>query len=115
MSGAHLIIDAHNVPDRVDLDSRSAMQSLLIDVATKCHAHILRIVRHQFIPQGVSVLMLLAESHIAIHTSPETHSCHIDFYHCGEPAETARRMAYAAEMFKELVGGDQQSHILQRL
>jgi len=36
----------------------------------------------QFEPQGVTCVWLLEESHLSIHTWPETKQCTIDLYHC---------------------------------
>jgi S-adenosylmethionine decarboxylase len=39
---------------------------------------------HQFIPQGVTVVYALAESHISCHTFPEMGSVALDCYTCGK-------------------------------
>lgn len=42
-------------------------------------------ITHQFSPQGVSVVTLLAESHIALHTWPELGSGYITLTTCKQP------------------------------
>ena len=44
---------------------------------TKLHS-----VSHQFEPQGISIVQLLAESHIALHTWPETEQGYITITTC---------------------------------
>ena len=47
---------------------------------------------HQFQPQGITCLILLAQSHLAIHTWPEHHFMAVDFFTCGPQEEG--RIAY---------------------
>lgn len=37
---------------------------------------------HKFEPHGVSAVLILAESHLAVHTWPEHHYMHIDLFIC---------------------------------
>ena len=39
---------------------------------------------HQFEPHGVTCLVLLAESHLSIHTWPEKGSAAVDIFTCGD-------------------------------
>jgi len=39
---------------------------------------------HRFIPQGVSGVVLVAESHLAIHTWPEYGYAAVDIFTCGQ-------------------------------
>jgi S-adenosylmethionine decarboxylase proenzyme len=45
---------------------------------------VLRTTRHRFSPYGVSVVALLAESHMAVHTWPEHDVATVDVFTCGE-------------------------------
>lgn len=78
-------------------DISSADASLLNDKAS-CEAIIKDIVRiaemtelqsltHRFSPQGVSVVTLLAESHVALHTWPELQSGYITLTTCKKPSD----------------------------
>ena len=46
-------------------------------------AHILGDIKHKFVPQGFSMIILLSESHASIHTYPEHKACFVDFFTCG--------------------------------
>lgn len=46
-------------------------------------ATLLQSVRHIFLPDGMTAVMLLSESHASIHTYPEHRSCFIDIFTCG--------------------------------
>ena len=38
---------------------------------------------HQFEPQGISLVLTLSESHLAVHTSPEHGYAAVDVFTCG--------------------------------
>ena len=80
-AGTHLLVDlwhAHNLsdPDLIDKALRAA--------ATRAGATILHSHFHHFSPNGgVSGVVVLAESHISIHTWPERQFAAIDIFMCG--------------------------------
>jgi S-adenosylmethionine decarboxylase len=47
-------------------------------------AKVLHTIRHQFQPQGLSILTLLSESHASLHTYPEYGFCYLDIFTCGD-------------------------------
>jgi len=80
-AGMHLLVDLWdatnlNDPDRIDAILREAAQAAR---ATILHSHF-----HHFEPGGgVSGVVVLAESHISIHTWPERNFAAIDIFMCG--------------------------------
>ena len=58
--------------DSVLLNDADELQKMLRNVTELAGLHHLESVTHQFSPQGVSAALLLSESHIAIHTWPES-------------------------------------------
>ena len=44
---------------------------------------LLEAVSHKFSPQGMTAVVLLAESHIAVHTYPEENMIFVDMASCG--------------------------------
>lgn len=56
-------------------------------------------VSHEFDPKGVTVLVGLAESHISIHTWPETGEARADVYTCGEDMDPQKAADYILEQF----------------
>ena len=80
-AGTHLLADlwdAENLSDPVHIDAalRAAAEQA---GATILHSHF-----HHFTPNGgVSGVVVLAESHISIHTWPERHFAAIDIFMCG--------------------------------
>jgi len=43
---------------------------------------VLNVVSHDFSPQGFTLIFLLSESHLAVHTYPEYNSLYFSFYSC---------------------------------
>jgi len=80
-AGTHLLVDlwgASNLadPDHIDRALRAAAEAA---GATILHGHF-----HHFSPNGgVSGVLVLAESHISIHTWPERDFAAIDIFMCG--------------------------------
>jgi len=90
--GNHLVLDFNNVT-AVDLNNFEALDKLLRGVLAYTHVSILQEAHKQFEPQGVTILYLLAESHLSIHTWPEHKCCAIDFFHCGNKSQTNLKIA----------------------
>lgn len=70
--------------DRDLLNDRMFIEQLLYDTAEQSRATFLNTISHQFEPQGVTAVTLLAESHISIHTWPEEGKAVCDIFTCGD-------------------------------
>jgi S-adenosylmethionine decarboxylase len=81
-AGMHLLVDlweAHNLCDPAHIDAYLKRAALAAG-ATILHSHF-----HHFSPNGgVSGVLVLAESHISIHTWPERDFAAVDIFMCGE-------------------------------
>ena len=81
-AGTHLLIDLWGA---INLDSPELIDAALRDAAIASGATILHGHFHHFTPNsGVSGVLVLAESHISIHTWPERRFAAIDVFMCGE-------------------------------
>jgi S-adenosylmethionine decarboxylase proenzyme len=56
----------------------------LVDAARAAGATIVQTVFHKFAPWGISGVVVIAESHLAIHIWPENRYAAIDVFTCGE-------------------------------
>lgn len=84
--GAHWLIDCHDV-DPGKLADPILLEGLLAGAATAAGARILFRHFHRFGDRaGVTGVVLLAESHITIHTWPEHGFAAIDLFLCGATA-----------------------------
>jgi S-adenosylmethionine decarboxylase len=84
-TGDHLLMNGSEL-DAELLDDADRCAALLADTARAAGAEVVGSVRHHFAPQGVSVVLLLAESHISIHTFPEHGAAFVDIFTCGSCA-----------------------------
>lgn len=67
--------------------------------ATAANACLLSVHLHHFGEgQGVTGVALLAESHISIHTWPETGDTAVDLFICGQAGDVEAGLAVIAEM-----------------
>lgn len=81
-AGTHLLIDLW---DATNLDDLAIVENALRDAATVAGATILNVDLHHFEPNGgISGVVVLAESHISIHTWPERGFAALDVFMCGE-------------------------------
>ena len=58
----------------------------MVHAAKKARATVLDATFHKFSPQGVSGVVVLAESHMSIHTWPELGYAAVDVFTCGDYA-----------------------------
>lgn len=81
--GRHVIADLHDVSAEV-LGSIDFWKEILIDGAKKSGATVLSDHFHHFGEgYGITGVVVLAESHISIHTWPEKNYAAIDVFMCG--------------------------------
>jgi len=84
--GKHLIIELYEC-DKALLDDTITIEETMVRAAQKSGAHVLGSKFHHFNPIGVSGVVVIAESHLAIHTWPEYDFASIDIYTCGEDVD----------------------------
>lgn len=80
--GHHVLVSLHGIAFCL-LDDLAGIKGAFERAVEVCGATVLNRFSHQFHPQGVTIVYALAESHISIHTFPESGSCAIDVYTCG--------------------------------
>ena len=81
--GNHVLVSLYGISFHL-LDDLAGIRAAFEEAVAVCGATVLNRFSHQFHPQGVTVVYALAESHLSIHTFPETGSCAIDVYTCGD-------------------------------
>lgn len=81
--GRHYLLNLYGCPFHL-LDDEIFVVNILTDAAHLCNATILNTISHKFQPQGLTSILLLAESHISIHTWPQENKAAADIYTCSE-------------------------------
>jgi S-adenosylmethionine decarboxylase proenzyme len=80
--GRHLILEIWDADPHL-LDDAHALEQLLLQAARAANATVIQSVFHHFNPYGVSGVVVIAESHLTIHTWPEYRYAAIDIFTCG--------------------------------
>ncbi|MFD1957647.1 adenosylmethionine decarboxylase [Paenibacillus thailandensis] len=97
--GRHVAVDTWGV-DFDLLNNAEFLQAQMVEAAENCGATVLSVQSKQFEPQGATVLVLLSESHLSIHTYPERGFAALDCYTCGETVDPQLAIDYMLSVLK---------------
>jgi S-adenosylmethionine decarboxylase proenzyme len=92
--GRHLLVELYEC-DKEVLDDLGFLREAMLSAAIECGAVVLGDSFHHFSPQGVSGVVVIAESHLSIHTWPEYGYAAVDIFTCGttvDPQKAARAL-----------------------
>ena len=98
-TGKHMIADLHHVRNIDRLESLASIRFLFDQLCEKYDFCVLGKMEHQFEPHGISVIYMLSESHISIHTFPEKQYFALDIYTCREYSDDSVYL----DMYQEIV------------
>ena len=107
--GKHLLLELKGC-DKEALNDVSFLRGALLAAAEECGATILGESFHQFSPQGVSGIVIIAESHLFIHTWPEYGYAAADIFTCGDSVQPER----AVEVLMKKLGSQNHSMVEMR-
>jgi S-adenosylmethionine decarboxylase len=79
-----MICDIKNIKNVALLDNMTDVKEILMNICKDYNYEVLNIIEHKFEPYGYSLLFLLSESHISVHTFPERNYLSFDIYTCRE-------------------------------
>ncbi len=79
----HLLLELYKC-DYEKLNDESFLRCTLNMASKLANATVLNLISNKFEPQGVTAIALLAESHISIHTWPESNYSAVDIFTCGQ-------------------------------
>jgi len=96
--GRHLLLELFEC-DADALSSLHTVKTSMLEAANRARATIVNHVFHEFSPFGVSGVVVIAESHLAIHTWPEYRFAAVDVFSCGEVLQPQLAAEYLAERF----------------
>jgi S-adenosylmethionine decarboxylase len=81
--GKHCLLDLYGCSSE-KLNDDVFLAKAITEAVEKAGATLLNLTAHRFEPQGITALALLAESHLSIHTWPETGYAAVDVFTCGD-------------------------------
>ena len=79
----HFLLELYRC-DFEKLNDESFLRCTLSNAARLANATVLNLISNKFEPQGVTAIALLAESHLSIHTWPESNYSAVDIFTCGK-------------------------------
>ncbi|MFH1114002.1 MAG: adenosylmethionine decarboxylase [Pseudomonadota bacterium] len=108
--GIHLLIELWSC-NRKKIDTLDYLEGIMVQAAKVAGATVLKSAFQDFNPQGVSGVVVIAESHLTIHTWPEHGYAAVDIFTCGTTVDPWKATDF---LRKELEAGDIQVRDFQR-
>ena len=102
--GKHCILELYGC-SAARLDDEAFLRRTITAAVQRAGATLLQLITHQFEPQGITGLALLAESHLSIHTWPESGYAAVDVFTCGDHTMPER----ACRVLREELGSTHHS------
>jgi spermidine synthase len=81
--GNHILVEFSGCTPEI-MNSVSTIEKGMVDAAEKAGATVINSTFHHFSPYGVSGVVVIQESHLAIHTWPEFGYAAVDLFTCGD-------------------------------
>ncbi|MEN8139095.1 MAG: adenosylmethionine decarboxylase [Bacteroidota bacterium] len=81
--GEHILIELYNCNSEL-IDNSDELEKVMLEAAEVANATVVKSVFHNFSPQGVTGVVVVEESHFAIHTWPEHAYAAVDLFTCSE-------------------------------
>ena len=97
--GCHIVAEL-SLCDPEILTDLEAVKKAMTDAAEKANAEVRELAFHRFVPHGVSGVVVIAESHLSIHTWPEIGYAAVDIYTCGSHTEPMVALEHLRECFQ---------------
>ena len=96
--GRHLLLELFDC-DFDAISNLETVKSALVEAAKRAHATIVDVVFHEFNPFGISGVVVIAESHLSIHTWPEHRYAAVDIFSCGDVLKPEVAANYLVDQF----------------
>lgn len=93
--GRHVLAELYDCSEEV-LNDPGLIEKIMVKAAVEAGADVRQVAFHKFSPQGVSGVVIISESHLAIHTWPELNYAALDVFTCGDtvnPWDACRHIA----------------------
>ncbi len=102
MHGKHVVGNLYGI-DRKVLEDEEYLRRLVVEAAEVANMHVVDVRSWRFLgsdKEGVSVIALVIESHIALHTWPCYNYATLDIYTCGEKSDADKAFNYIVEKLR---------------
>jgi S-adenosylmethionine decarboxylase len=81
--GRHVLAEVYGCDFEI-LNDLEKIREIFVSAALSAGAEVRETAFHRFSPQGVSGVVVISESHLAIHTWPELGYAAVDVFTCGD-------------------------------
>jgi S-adenosylmethionine decarboxylase len=95
--GLHVLMEFSECSSEV-LNNLELLEVEVNQAAKLSNATLIKSVFHQFSPQGVTGVVVVAESHLAIHTWPEHGYAAVDFFTCNLSMDYHKAYAHLVQI-----------------
>jgi S-adenosylmethionine decarboxylase proenzyme len=103
MDGIHLLGEWYGCPDTPEFTLAAPLRELCVAAAQRAGLTVVGERFFQFEPQGVTGTVLLAESHVAIHTWPEAGFVTVDVYVCNYTTDNSNKAQRLFDALEEVL------------
>jgi S-adenosylmethionine decarboxylase len=97
--GTHLLVELRDCNPRIIKDLEM-VKNALVSAAKEAKATIVDISFHEFNPFGISGMVVIAESHLSIHTWPEYSYAAVDIFTCGDVIKPEVAASFLIKLFE---------------
>ncbi len=97
--GRHILAEVHGCDTGI-LNDHATVEQIMVGAALKAGAEVREVAFHKFSPQGVSGVVVISESHLAVHTWPEHGYAAVDVFTCGDSVNPWDACNYIVEQFR---------------
>ena len=97
--GTHLLAELRDCNPEI-LKDLEKVRNAMVSAAKEAKATIIDVSFHEFNPFGISGVIVIAESHLTIHTWPEYAYAAIDIFTCGDIIKPETAAAYLIKEFQ---------------
>ncbi|MGO9614211.1 MAG: adenosylmethionine decarboxylase [Dissulfurispiraceae bacterium] len=97
--GTHLLVELKDCNAEI-LKDLSKVKDALVSAAKEAKATIIDVSFHEFNPFGISGMVVIAESHLSIHTWPEYGFAALDIFTCGDVIKPEVAAHYLIKRFE---------------
>ncbi len=97
--GTHLLVELRDCNPEV-LKDLGKVKEALVSAAKEAKATIVDVSFHEFNPFGISGMVVIAESHLSIHTWPEYGYAAVDIFTCGDIIKPETAASYLITSFE---------------
>lgn len=97
--GNHILVEFSGCSPEI-MNDVAAIEKGMVDAAETAGATVINSTFHHFSPYGVSGVVVIQESHLAIHTWPEYGYAAVDLFTCGDQVDAWLSFDYLKDIFQ---------------